>query len=151
MRPKPQCLGVPDHWWDSRVIKPRQPSKKVGPDVSGEIIVPGRATVFRVTWKRPEATEEALSSWTGQTLLRTESGLLDDERGLFLSGRPGQAHDQSPLASRSGPARVIITAVWPSRVQEVCVIFRHRNTPAWPKTTKAVIVLACWAAATERK
>ena len=134
--PKKQCLGVPIHDVDSRVVDPVTLAELPAGEV-GEIVSHG-PQVFLGYWNRPEESAEAFVEIDGKRFLRTgDLGRVDEEGYFFMVDRLKR------MINASG------YKVWPTEVEslmyqhpailEACVIGTkdaHRG-----ETVKALIVL----------
>ena len=135
-RPKKQCLGIPIHDVDSRVVDPVTLSE-LPPGEVGEIVTHG-PQVFSGYWNRPEDSAQALVEIDGKRFLRTgDLGRIDEDGYFFMVDRLKRMINASGFK------------VWPTEVEsfmyqhpailEACVIGApdaHRG-----ETVKAVVVL----------
>jgi len=133
---KKQCLGIPIHDVDSRVVDPATLRELPAGEV-GEIVTHG-PQVFLGYWNKPEDSAQALIEIDGKRFLRTgDLGRVDEEGYFFMVDRLKR------MINASG------YKVWPTEVEsqmyqhpailEACVIGTadaHRG-----ETVKAVIVL----------
>ncbi len=134
--PKKQCLGVPIHDVDSRVVDPVTLAELPAGEV-GEIVTHG-PQVFLGYWNRPQESAEAFVEIDGKRFLRTgDLGRVDEEGYFFMVDRLKR------MINAAG------YKVWPTEVEslmyqhpailEACVIGAkdaHRG-----ETVKALIVL----------
>jgi len=134
-RPKKQCLGIPIHDVDSRVVDPATLRELPAGEV-GEIVTHG-PQVFLGYWNKPEDTAEAMPEIDGKRFLRTgDLGRVDEDGYFFIVDRLKRMINASGFK------------VWPTEVEslmyqhpavlEACVIGtkdEHRG-----ETVKALIV-----------
>jgi len=125
MRPKPQCLGVPIIGVDHGLIN-LDTLEEVGPDVTGEIVVPGRSNVFRVTGNGRKPPRKAFVELGRQTLLPHAIWVYYDERRYFYLGRPVKRMINA-AGFKVWPAELESLAVWPSRRAGSLRSFPHRT------------------------
>jgi len=133
---KPQCLGIPIHDVDSRVVDPVTLAE-LPPGEVGEIVTHG-PQVFLGYWNKPEDSAQALVDIDGKRFLRTgDLGRIDEDGYFFMVDRLKRMINASGFK------------VWPTEVEslmyahpavlEACVIGTqdaHRG-----ETVKAVVVL----------
>jgi len=93
-----------DHWCGFTGEFNSAPSKKLGPDVTGEINRPGEQLCSGVTERAGKPNEEPLSSWNGKNASFPHTGFwVTTMKGLFLLvDRRVKRTMSRPLASRSG-------------------------------------------------
>ena len=80
--PKEQCLGVPVHGVDARLLEP-ECSEPVPVGEIGEIVVNG-PQVFKGYWNDPEATRAAFIELDGKPFFRTGDLAYRDPQGYFF-------------------------------------------------------------------
>ena len=135
-RGKRQCLGVPLFEVDSRIIDP-ETNEELGVRQSGEIISRSPC-MFSGYWKNPEATQNALIEFEGQTYFRTgDVGYFDEEGYFFMADRLKRMINVSGYK------------VWPSEVESIlyknenifenCIIPCNKNDRG--ESVKAIVVL----------
>jgi len=134
-RPKKQCLGIPIHGVDSRVVDPATLRELPAGEV-GEIVTHG-PQVFLGYWNKPQDTAEAMPEIDGKRFLRTgDLGRVDEDGYFFIVDRLKRMINASGFK------------VWPTEVEslmyqhpavlEACVIGAkdaHRG-----ETVKALVV-----------
>jgi len=134
--PKRQCLGIPIHDVDARVVDPES-FIEVAPGQVGEIVVHG-PQVMRGYWNNPQATDEAFIVIDGKRFLRTGDLACVDEEGFFF-----MVDRLKRMINASGykvwPAEVEALMYRHPAIREVCVVacFDARRG----ETVKAVVAL----------
>ena len=135
-RPKRQCLGIPIHGVDARVVDPETLAELAPGDV-GEIIVHGDQ-VMRGYWNNPQATSKTLVEIDGKRFLRTGDLARVDEDGYFF-----MVDRLKRMINASGykvwPAEVEALMYRHPAIREVCVVASIDARRG--ETVKAVVVL----------
>ena len=135
-RPKQQCLGIPIHDVDARVVDPVT-LVELGVAEVGEIIVAG-PQVMRGYWNDPAATEAAFVDIDGKRFLRTgDLGRVDQDGYFFIVDRLKRMINASGF--KIWPAEVEAIMYQHPAINEVCIIAEH--DPRRGETVKAVVVL----------
>ena len=135
-RPKLQCLGIPTHGVDSRVIDPDS-LRELPPGETGEIVSSG-AQVMREYWNQPEATAEVFVELDGKRFFRTgDLGYVDDEGYFFLVDRLKRMINVSGF--KVWPAEVETQLFAHPAIKEACVI--ASIDPRRGEQAKALVVL----------
>ena len=135
-RPKQQCLGMPIHDVDARVVDPIT-LVELGIDEVGEIIVAG-PQVMRGYWNDPAATREAFVELGGKSFLRTgDLGRVDQDGYFFMVDRLKRMINAAGF--KIWPAEVEAILYQHPAINEVCIIAQH--DPRRGETVKAVVVL----------
>lgn len=135
-RAKQQCLGIPTHSVDSRVVDPLT-LKELPPGEVGEIISHGRQ-VFKGYWNQPEATAAAFVDIDGKSFFRTgDLGRMDEEGYFFITDRLKRMINASGF--KVWPAEVEMLLYKHPAVQEACII--AASDAYRGETVKAVVVL----------
>jgi fatty-acyl-CoA synthase len=135
-RPKKQCLGIPIHDVDSRVIDPETMVELPLGEV-GEIVTHG-PQVFQGYWNKPAATAEAFVEIDGKRFLRTgDLGKIDAEGYFFMVDRLKRMINAAGF--KVWPAEVESLMYQHPAVQEACVIAAYDARRG--ETVKALIVL----------
>jgi fatty-acyl-CoA synthase len=133
---KQQCLGIPIHDVDSRIIDPAT-LRELPPGEVGEIIMHG-PQVFLGYWKKPEDTAQVFMELDGKKFFRSgDLGKMDDEGYFFIVDRLKRMINASGY--KVWPTEIESLMYQHSAVQEACIIGAkdsHRG-----ETVKAVIVL----------
>jgi fatty-acyl-CoA synthase len=133
---KQQCLGIPIHDVDSRIIDPAT-SRELPPGEVGEIIMHG-PQVFLGYWKKPEDTAQVFIELDGKKFFRSgDLGKMDEEGYFFIVDRLKRMINASGY--KVWPTEVESLMYQHPAVQEACIIGTkdaHRG-----ETVKAVIVL----------
>jgi fatty-acyl-CoA synthase len=134
-RPKKQCLGIPIHDVDSRVIDPATLAELPVGEV-GEIVTHG-PQVFQGYWNRPAATAEAFVEIDGKRFLRTgDLGKIDEDGYFFMVDRLKRMINAAGF--KVWPAEVESLMYQHPAVHEACVIAAHDARRG--ETVKALIV-----------
>lgn len=144
-RGKRQCLGIPLFDVDSRVIDP-ETHEELGVRQNGEIISRSPC-MFSGYWKNPEATQNALLEFDGQTFFKTgDVGYFDEEGYFFMADRLKRMINVSGYK------------VWPSEVESIlyknehifenCIIPCNKNDRG--ESVKEIVVLKPNAELTEQ-
>jgi fatty-acyl-CoA synthase len=133
---KQQCLGIPIHGVDSRIIDPAT-LQELPPGEVGEIIMHG-PQVFLGYWKKPEDTAQVFMELDGKQFFRSgDLGKMDEEGYFFIVDRLKRMINASGY--KVWPTEIESLMYQHPAVQEACVIGTkdaHRG-----ETVKAVIVL----------
>ena len=133
---KQQCLGIPIHDVDSRIIDAAT-LRELPPGEVGEIIMHG-PQVFLGYWKKPEDTAEVFIELDGKKFFRSgDLGRMDEEGYFFIVDRLKRMINASGY--KVWPTEVESLMYQHPAVQEACIIGTkdaHRG-----ETVKAVIVL----------
>ena len=133
---KQQCLGIPIHDVDSRVIDPAT-LRELPPGEVGEIIMHG-PQVFLGYWKKPEDTAQVFVELDGKKFFRSgDLGRVDEEGYFFIVDRLKRMINASGY--KVWPTEIESLMYQHPAVQEACIIGAkdaHRG-----ETVKAVIVL----------
>ena len=133
---KQQCLGIPIHDVDSRIIDPAT-LQELPPGEVGEIIMHG-PQVFLGYWKKPEDTAQVFMELDGKQFFRSgDLGKMDEEGYFFIVDRLKRMINASGY--KVWPTEIESLMYQHPAVQEACVIGAkdaHRG-----ETVKAVIVL----------
>jgi fatty-acyl-CoA synthase len=133
---KQQCLGIPIHDVDSRIIDPAT-LQELPPGEVGEIIMHG-PQVFLGYWKKPEDTAQVFIELDGKRFFRSgDLGKMDEEGYFFIVDRLKRMINASGY--KVWPTEIESLMYQHPAVQEACVIGTkdaHRG-----ETVKAVIVL----------
>jgi fatty-acyl-CoA synthase len=134
--PKPQCLGIPVHETDARVIDP-ETLAELGEGSVGEIIVAG-PQVLRGYWNRPEADAIAFIEIDGKRFLRTgDLGTRDADGYFFAVDRLKRMINVSGF--KVWPAEVEATMYQHPAIRECCII--SAPDPYRGETVKALVIL----------
>jgi fatty-acyl-CoA synthase len=133
---KQQCLGIPIHDVDSRIIDPVTLQELPTGEV-GEIIMHG-PQVFLGYWKKPEDTAQVFLELDGKQFFRSgDLGKMDEEGYFFIVDRLKRMINASGY--KVWPTEIESLMYQHPAVQEACIIGAkdaHRG-----ETVKAVIVL----------
>jgi fatty-acyl-CoA synthase len=133
---KQQCLGIPIHDVDSRIIDPAT-LRELPPGEVGEIIMHG-PQVFLGYWKKPEDTAQVFMELDGKQFFRSgDLGKMDEEGYFFIVDRLKRMINASGY--KVWPTEIESLMYQHPAVQEACIIGAkdaHRG-----ETVKAVIVL----------
>ncbi|MDP9008034.1 MAG: long-chain fatty acid--CoA ligase [Pseudomonadota bacterium] len=133
---KQQCLGIPIHDVDSRIIDPATLRELPAGEV-GEIIMHG-PQVFLGYWKKPEETAQVFIELDGKKFFRSgDLGKMDEEGYFFIVDRLKRMINASGY--KVWPTEIESLMYQHPAVQEACIIGTkdaHRG-----ETVKAVIVL----------
>src|ERR1700730_6449016 len=133
---KQQCLGIPIHDVDSRIIDPATLRELPAGEV-GEIIMHG-PQVFLGYWKKPEDTAQVFIELDGKKFFRSgDLGKMDEEGYFFIVDRLKRMINASGY--KVWPTEIESLMYQHPAVQEACIIGTkdaHRG-----ETVKAVIVL----------
>ncbi|MEH2479825.1 fatty-acyl-CoA synthase [Nitrobacteraceae bacterium AZCC 2146] len=117
--PKRQCLGVPVHETDARIIDP-DTMAELGNDETGEIVVHG-PQVLKDYWNRPEANASAFIELDGKRFLRTgDLGYRDRDGYFFAVDRLKRMINVSGF--KVWPAEVEATMYGHPAIKECCII-----------------------------
>jgi len=134
-RPKAQCLGVPIHDVDSRIVDPESLEERAPGEV-GEILIHG-PQLFLGYWRKPEETARVLIEYDGKRFFRSgDLGRVDEEGYFFMVDRLKRMINASGF--KVWPAEVETQMYHHPAVLEACVIAArdaHRG-----ETVKALIV-----------
>ncbi|MGO9515152.1 MAG: long-chain fatty acid--CoA ligase [Steroidobacteraceae bacterium] len=135
-RPKKQCLGIPIHDVDSRVIDPATLEELAVGEV-GEIVIHG-PQVFLGYWNKPEETTAAIIEIDGRRFLRTgDLGMIDEDGYFFMVDRLKRMINAAGF--KVWPAEIEALMYAHPAVQEACVI--AASDARRGETVKAVVVL----------
>lgn len=135
-RPKQQCLGMPIHDVDARVVD-SVTLVELDVDEVGEIIVAG-PQVMRGYWNDAAATQEAFVELDGKRFLRTgDLGRVDQDGYFFMVDRLKRMINAAGF--KVWPAEVEAIMYQHPAINEVCIIAEH--DPRRGETVKAVVVL----------
>ena len=133
---KQQCLGIPIHDVDSRIVDPVS-LQELPPGEVGEIIMHG-PQVFLGYWKKPEDTAQVFMELDGKQFFRSgDLGKMDEEGYFFIVDRLKRMINASGY--KVWPTEIESLMYQHPAVQEACIIGAkdaHRG-----ETVKAVIVL----------
>ncbi|HMH87446.1 MAG TPA: long-chain fatty acid--CoA ligase [Steroidobacteraceae bacterium] len=133
---KQQCLGIPIHDVDSRIVDPVT-LQELPPGEVGEIIMHG-PQVFLGYWKKPEDTAQVFMELDGKQFFRSgDLGKMDAEGYFFIVDRLKRMINASGY--KVWPTEIESLMYQHPAVQEACIIGTkdaHRG-----ETVKAVIVL----------
>jgi fatty-acyl-CoA synthase len=133
---KQQCLGIPIHDVDSRIIDPVT-LRELPPGEVGEIIMHG-PQVFLGYWKKPDDTAQVFMELDGKKFFRSgDLGKMDEDGYFFIVDRLKRMINASGY--KVWPTEIESLMYQHPAVQEACVIGTkdaHRG-----ETVKAVIVL----------
>ena len=134
--PKQQCLGIPIHDVDSRIIDPVT-LRELPPGEVGEIIMHG-PQVFLGYWKKPEDTAQVFMELDGKKFFRSgDLGKMDEDGYFFIVDRLKRMINASGY--KVWPTEIESLMYQHPAIQEACIIGAkdaHRG-----ETVKAVIVL----------
>jgi fatty-acyl-CoA synthase len=118
-RPKPQCLGIPVHATDARIVDP-ETLAPLPTGETGEIVIAG-PQVMRGYWNRPDADAEAFFERDGKRFLRTgDLGRVDAEGYFFVVDRLKRMINVSGY--KVWPAECEAMLYHHPAIQECCVI-----------------------------
>ena len=133
---KQQCLGIPIHDVESRIIDPAT-LRELPPGEVGEIIMHG-PQVFLGYWKKPADTAQVFIELDGKKFFRSgDLGRMDEEGYFFIVDRLKRMINASGY--KVWPTEIESLMYQHPAVQEACIIGTkdaHRG-----ETVKAVIVL----------
>ena len=133
---KRQCLGIPIHDVDSRIVDPAT-LRELPPGEVGEIIMHG-PQVFLGYWKKPADTAQVFIELDGKKFFRSgDLGRMDEEGYFFIVDRLKRMINASGY--KVWPTEIESLMYQHPAVQEACIIGTkdaHRG-----ETVKAVIVL----------
>lgn len=134
--PKAQCMGIPIHDVDSRVVDP-DTLEELGPNRTGEIVLEA-PQVFKGYWRRPEETEAAFLEIAGKRFLRTgDIGRYDDEGYFYFVERLKRMINVGGL--KVWPAEVEAVLHGHPCIAEVCVV--ADPDPRTGEAVRAVVVM----------
>lgn len=134
--PKAQCMGIPIHGVDSRVVDP-ETLEELGPNRTGEIVI-AAPQVFKGYWRRPEETEAAFLEIAGKRFLRTgDIGRRDDEGYFFFVERLKRMISVGGL--KVWPAEVEAVLHGHPCIAEACVV--ADPDPRTGEAVRAVVVM----------
>jgi fatty-acyl-CoA synthase len=134
--PKRQCLGIPVHETDARVIDPDS-LVELDDNVTGEIVVHG-PQVLQGYWNRPQATAESFIEIEGKRFLRTgDLGYRDAQGYFFAVDRLKRMINVSGF--KVWPAEVEAAMYGNRAIRECCIISAPDDYRG--ETVKALIVL----------
>ncbi len=109
-RPKAQCLGIPIHDVDSRILDPVALTE-LPPGEVGEIVTHG-PQLFEGYWNKPDATAQAFVEIDGKKFLRTgDLGRVDEDGYFFMVDRLKRMINAAGFK------------VWPTEVESL--MYRH--------------------------
>jgi len=135
-RPKKQCLGIPIHDVDSRVIDPAT-LRELPPGEVGEIVTHG-PQVFLGYWNKPDETAQAFVEIDGKQFLRTgDLGTIDEDGYFFMVDRLKRMINAAGF--KVWPAEIESLMYQHPAVLEACVIAARDARRG--ETVKAVVVL----------
>ena len=135
-RPKKQCLGIPIHDVDSRVIDPAT-LRELPQGETGEIVTHG-PQVFRGYWNKPDETEQAFLEIDGKRFFRTgDLGRIDEDGYFFMVDRLKRMINAAGF--KVWPAEIESSMYHHPAVQEACVI--AASDVRRGETVKVLIVL----------
>ncbi len=135
-RPKLQCLGVPTHGVDSRVIDPD--SGRELPPARRARSSPARPQVMREYWNQPAATAEVFIELDGKRFFRTgDLGYVDPEGYFFMVDRLKRMINVAGF--KVWPAEVETQLFAHPAIKEACVI--ASVDPRRGEQVKALVVL----------
>ena len=135
-RPKPQCLGIPIHDTDIRIVSP-DTGTELGDGELGEIVAAG-PQIMRGYWKRPDADAHAFLMLEGRRFLRTgDLGYRDPDGYFYLVDRLKRMINVSGF--KVWPAETEAVLFGHPAIRECCII--SVPDPYRGETVKAVIVL----------
>ncbi|HEY2145855.1 MAG TPA: long-chain fatty acid--CoA ligase [Steroidobacteraceae bacterium] len=133
--PKPQCLGIPIHGVDSRVVDPVT-LRELPVGETGEIVMHG-PQVFLGYWDKPEDTAQVFVEIDGKKFFRSgDLGRMDEDGYFFIVDRLKRMINASGF--KVWPTELESLMYQHPAVQEACIIGTkdaHRG-----ETVKAVIV-----------
>jgi fatty-acyl-CoA synthase len=133
---KQQCLGIPIHDVDSRIIDPAT-LRELPPGEVGEIIMHG-PQVFLGYWKKPEDTAQVFMEIDGKQFFRSgDLGKMDEEGYFFIVDRLKRMINASGY--KVWPTEIESLMYQHPAVQEACII--GAKDAYRGETVKAVIVL----------
>jgi fatty-acyl-CoA synthase len=134
--PKKQCLGIPIHGVDARVVDPES-GRQLEVGEVGEIIVHG-PQVMQGYWNNAQATTESFVEIDGKRFLRTGDLAKVDQDGYFF-----MVDRLKRMINASGykvwPAEVEALMYQHPAIREVCVV--ASSDPRRGETVKAVVAL----------
>jgi fatty-acyl-CoA synthase len=134
--PKKQCLGIPIHDVDARVVDPERFNELAVGEI-GEIVVHGPQVMLGY-WNNPEATAETFVEIDGKRFLRTGDLARTDQDGYFF-----MIDRLKRMINASGykvwPAEVEALMYQHPAIREVCVI--ASSDARRGETVKAVVAL----------
>lgn len=134
--PKRQCLGIPVHETETRVIDP-DTGTELGDGVVGEIVVHG-PQLLRGYWNRPEADAAAFIQIDGKRFLRTgDLGYRDVEGYFFAVDRLKRMINVSGF--KVWPAEVEAVMYQHPAIKECCIISAPDGYRG--ETVKALVTL----------
>jgi fatty-acyl-CoA synthase len=117
--PKRQCLGIPVHDTDARIIDP-ETLAELNNDETGEIVVHG-PQVLQNYWNRPDANAASFVMLDGQRFLRTgDLGYRDRDGYFFAVDRLKRMINVSGF--KVWPAEVEATMYGHPAIKECCII-----------------------------
>ncbi|MBL8587300.1 MAG: AMP-binding protein [Methylobacteriaceae bacterium] len=118
-RPKRQCLGIPIHETQARIVDPRTLAELAQGEV-GEIVVAG-PQIMRGYWRQAEADAEAIFTRGGRRWLRTgDLGFVDEDGYYFIVDRLKRMINVGGY--KVSPADCEATLHRHPAVQECCVV-----------------------------
>jgi fatty-acyl-CoA synthase len=133
---KQQCLGIPIHDVDSRIIDPAT-LRELPPGEVGEIIMHG-PQVFLGYWKKPEDTAQVFIELDGKQFFRSgDLGKMDEEGYFFIVDRLKRMINASGY--KVWPTEIESLMYQHPAIQEACII--GTKDARRGETVKAVIVL----------
>jgi fatty-acyl-CoA synthase len=134
--PKKQCLGIPIHEVDARVVDPETQGELAVGEV-GELIVHGPQLMLGY-WNNPQATAESFVELDGKRFLRTGDLARVDQDGYFF-----MVDRLKRMINASGykvwPAEVEALMYQHPAIREVCVVASSDDRRG--ETVKAVVAL----------
>jgi fatty-acyl-CoA synthase len=135
-RPKPQCLGIPIHCTDIRIVSP-ETGAELGDGEVGEIVAAG-PQIMRGYWKRPDADTDAFLLLEGTRFLRTgDLGYRDADGYLYAVDRLKRMINVSGF--KVWPAETESVLFAHPAIRECCII--SVPDPYRGETVKAFVVL----------
>jgi fatty-acyl-CoA synthase len=135
-RPKQQCLGIPIHEVDARVLEPDTFRELAAGEV-GEIVVHGPQVMLGY-WNNPQATADSFIEIDGKRFLRTgDLAMVDDDGYFFMIDRLKRMINASGY--KVWPAEVEALMYRHPAIREVCVL--ASSDARRGETVKAVVAL----------
>jgi fatty-acyl-CoA synthase len=135
-RPKQQCLGIPIHDVDARVLDPDTLRELAAGEV-GEIVVHGPQVMLGY-WNNPQATADSFIELDGKRFLRTgDLAQVDQDGYFFMIDRLKRMINASGY--KVWPAEVEALMYRHPGIREVCVI--ASSDARRGETVKAVVAL----------
>jgi fatty-acyl-CoA synthase len=135
-RPKQQCLGIPIHEVDARVLEP-DTLRELAVGEVGEIVVHGPQVMLGY-WNNPQATADSFIEIDGKRFLRTgDLAMVDDDGYFFMIDRLKRMINASGY--KVWPAEVEALMYRHPAIREVCVL--ASSDARRGETVKAVVAL----------